>query len=292
MFKHLVTSLGAFKLIKDEDSGDTIVNGLDVSVPDLRIVLPDGRVWVVEVKNHHKRPDTPFAVPLAKVEEWERYAALFNQELRLAIYWSRVNTWTLVPLSALNHAGTKAQIAFADAFTANEMVFLGDLELAADYPLVWHVDVDVEHVRGPRGQDVLKVRVTDASIRCRGQVLHTRRERELAYQFMFFGRWESGGWGYVELAPDRGFMELVVAPPKEAQEHGDLAPVAALSGLFSAHYRDVTAGTRPKRLQRRFQPGMLGKLLSKDYDFQHGNLPLRVLQLLPRGFSGPVPDWL
>ena len=95
MFGFILGSLGECVLIKQEDSGETYSIESGIQPPDYRVVLKDGSELLIEVKNCHK-VDTPYRIKATQIDALRKYAEIFNKELKIAIYWSRWNTWTLI----------------------------------------------------------------------------------------------------------------------------------------------------------------------------------------------------
>jgi hypothetical protein len=142
LFEAVVANLGAVQLVKSEDNGDIYNADSTLEIPDTRIVLADGRNLLVETKNHHRALNKPY-----RMKEWclnglTRYAKLVGCELRIAIFWSMLQQWTLIPPSALVPDGKSLQITFPDAFMANEMGSLGDKWLGCRFPVTIQAFID------------------------------------------------------------------------------------------------------------------------------------------------------
>lgn len=97
MFEALVISLGHYKLLKVEDTGRVHPEGKFVA-PDFRVVLDDGRQWLVEVKNVYDREPSRQRLRLREIDITQRvdYAAAMGCPLKLALYWARWRVWTEV----------------------------------------------------------------------------------------------------------------------------------------------------------------------------------------------------
>lgn len=119
MFAVVAAALGKCALIREEDVGD-LYAVTPVQPPDYRIVLLDGAELLIEVKNCHETRK-PLRLKSDYVERLFNYGKLLGRPLKLAIYWSRWNAWTLVPLKALTVKASKAVITFPDSMKVNEM---------------------------------------------------------------------------------------------------------------------------------------------------------------------------
>jgi hypothetical protein len=79
MFLAVVAGIGKVRLIKSEDEGDVYYQGAAVQSPDFRVVLPDGRGLLVEVKAVRMK-DIQAKVKLSDryVQQLRRYADLMK----------------------------------------------------------------------------------------------------------------------------------------------------------------------------------------------------------------------
>src|SRR5688500_12370982 len=55
MFEALVLSLGQTQLMKQEDAGDLYSTDEQIKLPDLRLILLDGKQLLIEVKNFYQK---------------------------------------------------------------------------------------------------------------------------------------------------------------------------------------------------------------------------------------------
>jgi hypothetical protein len=88
----------------------------------------DARALLVEVKAvRMKNIHAQLKLGDTYVQQLRRYADLMKTELRLAIYWDRMRTWTLNPLEAFesgSHGKKQWSIDFARAYMTSEMASL------------------------------------------------------------------------------------------------------------------------------------------------------------------------
>jgi hypothetical protein len=98
MFDVLLLALNHFQLLKREDGGAVSPPGA-FSVPDFRVVLPDGQHWLIEVKNVCVG-DPGKQVRRVMTQGYRRklkaYADATKADLKLGVYWARWSLWTLV----------------------------------------------------------------------------------------------------------------------------------------------------------------------------------------------------
>jgi hypothetical protein len=97
MFAALVASLGTVSLLKGEDGLDCFAQDPSLEIPDFRAVLKTGDQMLIEVKNYHQEPPYTNAYRMRAnlLQGLQAYAALMKCPLKIAVYWSRWNLWTL-----------------------------------------------------------------------------------------------------------------------------------------------------------------------------------------------------
>ncbi len=136
MFGHVAASLGQCVAIKQEDSGEVYVTDADVQPPDYRVVLNDGDEFFVEVKNCHKTdPSYKYSIKKSYLNALQKYAKLFNKHVKIAIYWSKWNVWTLISSDILESDGSRYTTTFLQAMKKNEMGTIGDIIIGTIPPL-------------------------------------------------------------------------------------------------------------------------------------------------------------
>jgi Holliday junction resolvase len=93
MFSYVAAALGECDLIKTEDSGRVIAANTAIAIPDYRLFLKGGRQMLVEVKNKHGER---LVLRKAYVDRLTTYARLTQCDLKIAVYWSQHNRWSLL----------------------------------------------------------------------------------------------------------------------------------------------------------------------------------------------------
>jgi hypothetical protein len=276
LFKAVVVELGGARLVKDEDEGECFSeDGAMVKLPDYRLVLEDGEMILVEVKN--VAPGGLEArIGIDELEALESYAELNNTRLLLAHYWSQANLWTLVDASVVARNGSVAKLKLTDAMRANEMCFLGDATIATTPPLVLRLSADPEAPQTLGDEEAdgrcrVSFTIDEAEVLAAGTTLTDDEERRIAQALMQFGPWE------VEETADLGENDKIVSVdfthrPAEEQPDVPHQSVGALSSLFSASFNQATLdeeGT-PSRLAVDPEPGRMGDLIPADYWSREG----------------------
>jgi len=128
MFEAMLVSLGGYALLKPEDVG-RVHPGDAFCVPDFRVVLKDGRQWLIELKNVYiDEPGCQKRQVMTRAyrERLEAYAAATGGELKLAVFWAKWAMWTLVTPEKLIDANGDLTLDMLSAIEVSEMGELGD----------------------------------------------------------------------------------------------------------------------------------------------------------------------
>ncbi|MFW6557205.1 hypothetical protein [Acinetobacter baumannii] len=143
LFSYIVRGMASVKFIKKEDSGDAYASITEtLQIPDYRIILEDGSLIFVEVKNWNKDYDVNFNLKVKYVESLERYSAINNGRLLIAVYYRCINRWVLVPINRFTKKGKKYEISLFDAMKFSEFSCLGDMCFGLFSPLEIYFEFD------------------------------------------------------------------------------------------------------------------------------------------------------
>lgn len=95
-FPMVLGALGEISFIKQEDSGASFSNKKNIKLPDYRVTTDTGDQYLVEVKNCHSS-DLNYEYPFRKdyLSELQAYSEMNKVPLKLAIYYSQYNKWTI-----------------------------------------------------------------------------------------------------------------------------------------------------------------------------------------------------
>lgn len=267
MFEALVVSLGTVDLVKQEDAGEVYGPDEALKVPDFKLVLTDSTQLVVEVKNHHPNdPSADFAMRAADLDSLQRYAHLIANELRIAIYWSGSNTWTLVPPSAFRLEGNKRTVDFRTAVIANELSVLGDALVGARFPLRMRIVPDRGEPREVGADGETAFTVGDLELYCAGRLLTDAVDRDLAWRLMLFGEWvDEEGPNEAEIAD--GMLEAITLGVVPPEDHGQgFEIIGSLSGMFSRYYGWMTLpGREVEQVRAEPASNVFGRFIPDGY---------------------------
>ena len=245
MFGHVAGALGRCHFIKQEDSGAVYVDRQsdDLEIPDWSIVTNDGQRLLVEVKNFHMRDfKHKFKQTRAYLRGLQKYADMQGAELKIAIYFSRVNFWTLLSPEAFFVDGRHVWIDFPHAMARNEMALLGDRTISTLPPLELEFkgdDRDGGALIGDEGTVVATIRAVE--MRCAKQLITDPLEQRIAFYLMRFGRWVTDvpakvvsgrlvSWSF-RCLPEEG---------DEFENAQEFRSVGTLSSMVSNAFREFT----------------------------------------------------
>lgn len=283
MFLAVVAGIGKVRLIKSEDEGDVYYQGEAVQSPDFRIVLADGRGLLVEVKAiRMKSIHAKLKLSDTYVQQLRRYADLMKTDLRLAIFWDRMRTWTLNPLAAFeagSHGEKQWSIDFARAYGTSEMAIVGDRFIGTPAPLRFRVNVDPDK-SDPLPPSSGRMRVTIASVQLvsRDRPL-SGRATAIASKLLWHGNWVDAGQ-HVERDGNRMlWVDHLFAPTEDEEEWGEgCAMIGSLSSIISNAYLAGAASTiHTSSNSTVLDPGSMGQFIPDD--FEKLDLPLALIEL-------------
>jgi hypothetical protein len=273
MFGFVAASLGKCRVIAQEDSGEIYSIKNDITPPDYHILLENGEDLFVEVKNcNHAKPSKPFSLRSVYVNRLLNYGRAFRKEVKLAIYWSRWNTWALLSLDRLKKANKHWEIDLATALKVNEMELFGDYMIGTTPPLTFRLITDPRKPRKVMETGQVDFTIGRVELYCGTKRIKDKKEIQIAFYMMMYGRWPTKDPRPFVENGELIAVEYVCEPEEKVAEQGfDI--VGSLSGMISRRYDELTApdGT-VTRLTPGVEPGILGIDIDKEYVGEH--LPL------------------
>jgi hypothetical protein len=278
LFEATVLSLGKFQMLKSEDGG-RVHAAAKLRVPDFRIGIEDGEQWLVEVKN--VRVKQPFkqrtTMSAAYLGSLQDYADLVGVPLKLAIYWSVWNVWTIVSPEHFRQPDGSLSIGMQNAVIANEFSRLGEVTIMTKPPLRLLLEAAPDQPRGLEG-DVANFIIGAVRIFAAGQELVDPKDRKLAEVLAFYGSWPMEGPRAVMGEDGIAGVEYV-AKPEEPSDQG-FDGIGWASSIFSRFYADQTVdGDRIVQLLGEAAPEWFAPL--SDWDFANSRLSLWLGRIEP-----------
>jgi len=279
LFAYVVGALGVCKMIKVEDSGDVFVKGPPVRTPDYRLILNDGRPLLVEVKNFHSASIRKrFVLQKEYFEHLERYAALHAVPLKIAVYFSKLNRWSLLSPRAFDVTHKGLEISFVNAIAKNEMSELGDVYISTlpELRLELMADEDEANEIGDAGQAIITF--CSSKISCAGVELVDELDQRIAFYFMRFGRWSTTSEAIVKNGKLLGVV--FQCAPDELSEDERFAAIGELSSMVGEAYNEHTiVDGYPIALDVPVDPEAFALSIPSEYSSE--NLPLLRLSVRP-----------
>lgn len=241
MFAYVVGAMGRCKFIKQEDGGSVFAASDDFVVPDYRIVTHSDDLFVVEVKNFHmKSLSERYHIKTRYLRKLKAYADINRADLKIAIYFSRVNQWTLLSPESFLEENGKLWIDLPHAMARSEMSVFGDRNIATLPLLRFEMICDQEGeeplISGDRTATIM---AREIKMHCGDQFLESPMEANIAFYLMRYGDWEVT---QDPVVVDSGRISTVSysSSPREAIAGQDFQIVGSLSSMVSSAFRELT----------------------------------------------------
>lgn len=274
MFEALLLCLNKHHLLKVEDSG-RLHPAHRFKLPDFRVVLPDSSQWLIEVKNVYSKDAWSKRRRLMNPsyrKKLEAYASATGGQLKLAVYWAPWKIWTLVSPGRLADAKGDVRLDIPMAMKTNELSQLGDVMIGTRPPLELVVTWDSERTRLVDSDGMAEGTIPGAKIYCSDQEITDPVERQVAWIFMRYGRWNASM--RTEMDGDRiKAIRWLWKPEEPANEDLGFEVIGCVSELFAQYYADQTIEDgKVVQLYARSQPKSFASLVMREY--QSETLPL------------------
>jgi len=285
LFQYVAASLGKCILIKQEDTGEPLANSENVQLPDYLLVLHDKSRFLVEVKNCNKKePPCKFNLKKTYLDKLMQYADIVDSELKIALYWSAWNQWTLVRPYQLECSNGKCSITMLKAIKMNEMETIGDFSVGTTPPLILRIVADTKKSRSIRKDGMGKFTIAGIELLCGDKNITDKTEKTYAFYFMLYGDWQSDK--PVADIEDNKLVSIdhVVEPiNKTAEQRFEL--LGSMSSMISRRYRElVSTPSGGEKVSIHLEPDSLGINIPKGYKGKA--LPLWIFYLRPNYGKG------
>lgn len=276
LFEALVITLGKYRLLKSEDNGRVHCSD-GLRAPDFRVVLQDGKQWLVEVKNVHREDplDQVHTMEPGYLASLQGYAQAVGVPLFVAHFWSTWGLWTLVEADRFTTEGGGLRIEMADALPHSRLGDLGDVSIGLSGPLELIAELAPgAEVAGPAASP------SRVNIRRDGISLTDPRDRKLATILLQYGDWALEGPIEEECEKGTKFVHFRAAPEEPSDNGFD--GIGFASRIFSRFYRaETSAGDQVTQLHGEPQPEWFQPLA--EWDFSASKLDLRIFRYRARG---------
>lgn len=233
MFSYVVSCMPECVLIKQEDAGFLFSNDR-IKIPDYRVLLKNKSQMLIEVKNHHtKNKLKKYQIKTDELQELNNYAYLMQTELKIAIYWSNLQVWTLVCPDKFINNGNKSYIDFKTAIENNEMSILGDYWLATTPPLELRMHVKEKELLPNRIDGF----ISKVELYANNNLIVDQHEKSIAFNLILFGSWQDDL--YVETINNSRCIVSTINPIQKSNEQFDM--IGAMSSIISRKFKYLTS---------------------------------------------------
>lgn len=293
VFAAVLTGIGNVLLVKEEDHGDVFYKDDEVTVPDFRVVLKDGRQLLVEVKRSEVSGNAAQRVALSdrRVAGLRRYAALTGAALYFAILWEDISLWTLNGVDAFQEgeAGQRAwSISLARAFTTNEMILVGDCQISTPPPLRFRIVVDGDHSDPmPNGDGHMQIQIQAIQLLSEDRVLEGLGLK-IASTLMWFGTWEEWDQEVEHRDGKLVHIDYPIGPPEIDEAARSVPIIGGLSQIITRCYLQGARKTVHTTSESEvLQPGFMGEQFIPD-NWMDLNLGIPIAKLYVRPNFDPA----
>ena len=272
LFEATVLSLGRFRLLKTEDAGRVHAAGTS-RAPDFRIVLDDREQWLVEVKN--VRSKEPFKqetrMSAAYLASLQTYADMVGTPLKLAIFWSLWNIWTVISPDRFRRPNGGLRVTMKDAVLANESEKLGEVIIMTKAPLRLALGAAADMPHSLSEDGLANFIIGSAKLYSGDVELTDPRDRKLAEVLLFYGEWSTEGPLAITDGGEFAGVQFVATPEEPSDQGWD--GIGWASRIFSRYYAAQTIdGDQVIQLHGEAAPEWFAPL--SDWDFKNSKLSL------------------
>lgn len=265
LFQYVAASLGKCLLIKKEDAGD-IASTEKIQPPDYLLVLHDKTRFFVEVKNcHKKQPPCNFSFKEAYLDKLLKYADIVGNELKIAIYWSAFNLWTLISPSQFERSKGKCSVTIPSAMKVNEMNRLGDFSVGTTPPLILRIVADKNKPRSIASDGLAKFTIGSIEFLCCEKKITNKREQQYAFYFMLYGDWQLTE-PIANIEDNKPISIDYIAEPEQRTPSQNFELFGFISSMISRWYRAlVSTSSSGEKLSIAVEPNALGINIPSGY---------------------------
>lgn len=259
LFQYVAASLGNCLLIKQEDTGELLASTKKIQLPDYLLVLNDKTRFFVEVKNcHKKQPPCKFSFKETYLDKLLNYADVVGNELKIAIFWSAWNLWTLISPSQFERSKGNCSVTMLSAMKVNEMNRLGDFSVGTTPPLILRIFTDKNKPRSVDSDGLGKFTIGSIDFLCCEKKIANKREQQYAFYFMLYGNWQSTE--PVANIEDNKLISIdYIVEPEQRTPHQNFELLGFISSMISRWYRAlVLTSSCGEKLSIAAEPDALG----------------------------------
>lgn len=265
LFAYVAGALGKVTLLKQEDSGDIFYSGDEVLAPDYRLTFDNHEQILVEVKNcHNRNPKEKYLIRKSYFEKLRRYAELNRIDLRIAVFFSSWNLWTLLNIDSFEESETSYSIDIARAMACSEMSKLGDCMIGTAPDLELHLLTHTTEASliDESGKTLFITR--DVRLYCAGREIMDEEEKKIAFYLIQFGTWREKETEAI--VKDNKLVGIKFTFLPDSQEEPNFAIIGHLSTMVTNGFRSHTVKEGDVvALKLGLDPSVFKVLIPRDY---------------------------
>ncbi|MEK8122674.1 hypothetical protein WOB59_06225 [Methylocystis sp. IM4] len=221
-----------------------------------------------EIKEPFKQETRMSAAYLASLQA---YADMVGTPLKLAIFWSRWNIWTVISPDRFRTRNGGLRVTMKDALLANESERLGEVIIMTKPPLRLVLGAATDMPRSLSPEGLANFIIGSAKLFSGDVELIDPRDRKLAEVLLFYGEWSTEGPLAVTDGGEFAGVEFVATPEEPSDQGWD--GIGWASRIFSRYYAAQTIdGDQVIQLHGNAAPEWFAPL--SDWDFKNSKLPL------------------
>ncbi len=266
LFAYVAGALGKVKLLKQEDTGNIYYLGEEIIAPDYKAILKDDSQILIEVKNFHSLDiEKQFVLENDYYLKLKRYSDINKIPLKFAIYFSTMNQWVLLPISAFTKVDNSYKINFVTAIVKSEMAILGDRTIGTTPNLEIHLLTNKSEATTIKSSEIVDFTIRTTKFFCASQEVKNTNEQKILFDFIRYGSW-------VEKDPevileDEKFLgvKFIYAPIELTKQ--DFEIIGLLSGMISNKFKELTTSDgKIELLDLGLDPNDFQILIPNEYD--------------------------
>lgn len=283
LFVSVVAGIGSVILIKNEDCGDVYYSGDKISVPDFRVVLSDGDQLLIEIKAVSNLLDenSKFKLSDSAVKKLKRYSNIVDLKLKVAIYWERMNLWTLNKFEAFVQGKEGEQnwsISLTRAMATSEMSLLGDCMILTTSPIRVRM-YPCLNTKNTTSKPKLEVEIYSENRKLYGCAA------QIAWKLIRYGEWiciENNG---DVIDGNENKVEFIYVPAEfDGCYNGEhiQSRIGSLSSMICNAYLNGASNTiHTNANDEILEPGVIGRFIPQDFVQMKLDIPLVLFEMAP-----------
>jgi len=271
LFAYVIGALGQIKLLKQEDSGNIYSLDDDMLPADYKAILKDNSQLLIEVKNFYLKDfKKEFILKKDYYLKLQKYADINNIPLKFAIYFSTMNQWVLLPITAFKKNKKTFSIDVATAFAKSEMSLLGDRMIGTTPNLEIHILTNKNESKPIPTSEIVNFTIREIKFFCNKNEIKNTIEKDIVFNLIRHGEWEADTEIIMEKDNFLG-IKFIYAPIKISEQNFEI--IGTLSSMISNKFKEMTISNgEVEALDLDLNPSLFKIFIPNNYDSQ--DLPL------------------